>query len=253
MRAGGLKKCQIAAGVLAGGRAERFGGRPKGLLEAAPGICIIEKQVAELASSGLEQVVILANDPLPYRGFGPSIVPDLRAGMGPLGGIETAVSFYANRFHATLFLPCDLPAITERQIRILKESFVKARAGVAVAVAKGTRRQPLCAVVDNDLLPAISQAIDEGKRKVGEVWRDLGALFVHFPEAEPFFNVNAPGDWACWLTAKGWGNRDRYAAGIHREARWPCEQGPPQMNKGGPLAQNQGSQQVSGRRRDVRR
>ena len=83
MMVGGLKRGQIAAGVLAGGGGKRFGGRPKGLLKAGPGICIMQKQVAELVRSGMEEVIILANDPRPYRAFGPRIVPDLRPGTGP--------------------------------------------------------------------------------------------------------------------------------------------------------------------------
>ena len=78
----------------------------------------MEKQVAELARSGTEEMIILANNPLPYKAFGSKIVPDLRSGTGRLGGIEAAVSYYASRFRATLFLSCDLPGITARQIRI---------------------------------------------------------------------------------------------------------------------------------------
>jgi molybdopterin-guanine dinucleotide biosynthesis protein A len=165
--------------------------------------------MTELASSDLAQVIILANDPQPYRAFGPRIVPDLRAGAGPLGGIEAAVSYYARRFKATLFLPCDLPGITAGQIRILKDSFLKARAGAAVAVTEGALQEPLCAVVDNELLSAISKAIDEGRRKVGEVWQDLDAVFVRFPNPEPFFNVNTPMDWLCWLTGQRRRNKSR--------------------------------------------
>jgi molybdopterin-guanine dinucleotide biosynthesis protein A len=210
MMTGGLKRCQIAAGVLAGGRGKRFGGRPKGLLRVAPGICIMEKQLTELARSGMEEMIILANNPLPYKAFGSKILPDLRAGTGPLGGIETAVSYYASRFKATLFLPCDLPAITARQIRILKEGFVRTRAGVAVAVTEGDLREPLCAVVDNRLLPAISKAIDEEKRKVGEVWQSLDMAFVHFSDPGPFFNLNTPLDLVSWLAGQRRHNKNRH-------------------------------------------
>ena len=210
MMTGGLKRCQIAAGVLAGGRGKRFGGRPKGLLKVAPGICIMEKQLTELARSGMEEMIILANNPLPYKAFGSKIVPDLRAGTGPLGGIEAAVSYYASRFKATLFLPCDLPGITARQIKILKEGFVRARAGVAVAVTEGGLREPLCAVVDNRLLPAISKAIDGGKRKVGEVWQSLDMAFVHFSDPEPFFNLNTPLDLVSWLAGQRRHDKSRH-------------------------------------------
>ena len=208
-----LRRSQIAAGVLAGGRGKRFGGRPKWLLKVAPGICTMEKQVAELARSGTEEMIILANNPLPYKAFGSKIVPDLRSGTGPLGGIETAVAHYASRFKATLFLPCNLPGITARQIRILKEGFVRTRAGVAIAVTEGDLREPLCAVLDNRLLPAISRAIVEGKRKVGEVWQSLEVAFVYFSDPEPFFNVSPPMDLICWLAGQGRVNRSRHTRG----------------------------------------
>lgn len=83
MIAWGLKKSQIAAGVLAGGRGKRFGGRIKWFLRVAPGICTMEKQVAELVRSSMEEVIILANDPRPYRAFGPRIVPDLTPERAP--------------------------------------------------------------------------------------------------------------------------------------------------------------------------
>jgi molybdopterin-guanine dinucleotide biosynthesis protein A len=92
----------------------------------------------------------------------------------------------------------------------LKESFLKARAGVAVAVTEGDQRGPLCAVVDNRLLPAISKAIDEGRRKVGEVWHSLDMAFVHFSDPEPFFNVNTPMDLVSWLAVQERQSKSRY-------------------------------------------
>jgi molybdopterin-guanine dinucleotide biosynthesis protein A len=195
----------------------------------------LEKQLTELARSGVEEVIILANNPLPYKAFGSKIVPDLRAGTGPLGGIETAVSYYASRFQATLFLPCDLPGITARQIKILKEGFVRTRAGVAVAVTEGGLREPLCAVVDNRLLPAISKAIDEETRKVGEVWQSLDMAFVHFSDPEPFFNLNTPLDLVSWLAGQQRRNRGRCTgakAGLGEER---------ERNSGSGLAQYEGT------------
>jgi len=206
MVSAGFRRGQIAAAVLAGGKGKRFGRRPKGLWEVAPGISILKKQVAELASSGIEEVIILANDPGPYRGFGPNIVPDLRAGVGPLGGIETAISYYSSRCKATLLLPCDLPYITAREISALLEGFSEAEGNVAVAVSGESDWEPLCAVVNNELLPVVKAAIDRGVRKVREVWKELGVALIHFPDREPFFNINTPGDLSRWMVEKGAGN-----------------------------------------------
>ncbi|MDH7499846.1 MAG: molybdenum cofactor guanylyltransferase [candidate division NC10 bacterium] len=202
----GLQNCQIAAGVLAGGKGRRFGRMPKGLWEVAPGIPILRKQVAELASSGIEEVIILTNDPRPYRGFGRNIVPDLRAGIGPLGGIETAISYYFRRCRATLFLPCDLPYITAQEITSLLEGFSRAEGNVAVAVSGESDWEPLFAVVKNELLPVVQAAIDRGVRRVREVWKELGVTLIHFPDRESFCNVNTPKDLPRWAWKKGGGN-----------------------------------------------
>jgi len=163
---------------------------------------IIAKQLSEMASAGLDEVIIVANDPQPYRRFGVEIIPDLRPGLGPLGGIEAALAHYADRVRAALFLPCDLPGVTAREIGALRRAFAAAVAPVVVAATEAETWQPLCAVVAASALPQVRQALEEGRLRVGELWQRLGAEIVRFADARAFLNINTPEDMARWLEAR---------------------------------------------------
>lgn len=192
----------VAAALLAGGAASRYGGRPKGLLEIAPGVTILEHEICELRAAGLTEIILLANHSQPYLHLGLPIVPDLHPGLGPLSGIEAALFHYQDRFVATLFLPCDLPAITSAEITRLRDAFLAADSPVAVAITGGFLWQPLCSVVHNALLPPLRAEMEAGERSVGRLWRKWGAVEVPFEKEEAFYNVNTPEDLAVWLAGR---------------------------------------------------
>ncbi len=193
------KAARIAGAILAGGSAARYGGRPKGLLRLADGRTVIERELAEIRAAGVENVVIVANEPELYGTPGAAVIPDLRRGMGPLAGIEAALAWSRRRADAVLFLPCDLPGITAAEIAALVGAFAHGSELAAVAMTEVSFWQPLCAVVHNDALPAVSRALDGGRRTVRQVWQELGAAEVRFDDPAPFFNVNTPDDLARWL------------------------------------------------------
>lgn len=190
--------CKIGACVLAGGKARRLRGVAKGALEAAGGPSIIERLIEELDRAGVEEIIISTNDPLHYRDCGRTIVADLRRGVGPLGGIEAALAYFKGRSDAVIFLPCDVPAITAKEIGALKKDFLRAEAGVVFAESGKDFWHPLCAVVHHGSLRDISAAIDRGQRSVREVWRRLGAQPVHFENEAAFLNINTPEDLELW-------------------------------------------------------
>lgn len=194
---------KIAAAILAGGGSSRYGSIPKGLLEVAPGISIIDHEIRELAAAGLGEIVIVADDPELYGHCGPQIIPDLRPNIGPLGGLEAALAHHQTPDDATLILPCDLPGITAAELSYLQGAFVNSSAMVAVAVTGGFFWEPLCTVVHNALLPTVRQAIDAGERRPLLLWQAMGALGVHFDDATPFFNINTPQDMARWRAMRG--------------------------------------------------
>ena len=192
----------FAAAILAGGRASRYGGVPKGLIEVEPGVSILERTIREIREAGASEIVIVANDPEPYERFGLQIVPDLRRGIGPLGGIEAALAHFGGKCEAVLFLPCDLPGMTSGVISSLLQAFEEMGAPVVFAETELFFEQPLCAVVHNGLYFDIVRLVDEGVRKVADAWMALGAVSVHFDDPWRFFNVNSPEDMQRWRERK---------------------------------------------------
>ncbi len=192
------EKCTIAAAILAGGKASRLGGLAKGTLDIAGGQTIIDRLVRELTQGGAEEIIISANDATPYGRYGKRIVADITKGAGPVGGIEAALVHLGGRCDAVIFVPCDMPAITAREISKLKEAFLAGETPVVYAETGDYFWQPLCAVVHNGLADKVSAAIRDGVRSVRDLWCRLGAATVHFENDAAFMNVNSPADLDAW-------------------------------------------------------
>ena len=196
---------RILGAILAGGRATRMDGIAKGMLEIPDGRSAIQRLIDELARADVDEVIIAANDPGPYRHLGRQIVPDIRADLGPLGGIEAALAWSARppkRFDAVAFLPCDLPAITASEISALIAGFKAGEAQIFVAETGKDFSEALCCVVHNDVLPDISARIDRGQRGVQKAWRSMAAAAVHFDDEAPFANINTPDDLDQWKASR---------------------------------------------------
>jgi molybdopterin-guanine dinucleotide biosynthesis protein A len=198
----------LCAAILAGGRASRYGGRPKGLLRLPDGVSIIERTIGVIQSAGIEEVLIVANDPSPYEALGHAIVRDRRPDRGPLAGIEAALHHCSERCDAVLVLPCDLPGMTAEVVAGVRDAAIERDSPAVVSETENGFWRPLCAVVRVDALPAVTAALDEGRNGVYALWREIGATSVRFDDARPFFSVNSPEDLERWLA-----NED---AGDHR-------------------------------------
>lgn len=184
----------IAAVILAGGIAQRLGGIPKGTFKLSDGISIIEKIILELTKAGFVDIAVSANDQQEYRKYKKQIIPDQRSGIGPLAGIEAGLQYFAGCCDAVMFLPCDLPLITVKQILALKDSFIASRNPIVFAQTSKFFYHPLCVAVHNELANDISAAIEAGVRKPLDLWFELNAKTVFFESEEPFFNINSPED-----------------------------------------------------------
>jgi molybdopterin-guanine dinucleotide biosynthesis protein A len=202
MLTGKPKDIVISAAILAGGNGSRLGGIAKGAIEVGNGVSIICKLIKELTKLDISDTVIVANDSEPYRNCGVKVIPDIRAGIGPMGGIEAGLAHFAGKSDAVMFVPCDMPNITAKEMSALKEEFVETESPVVFAETAGFFWHPLCAIVHNDLKENISSAIDQGQRKIRNVWQQVKAITVRFPDETAFFNINNPADMNKWRKAE---------------------------------------------------
>lgn len=190
---------RVRGAILAGGGATRFGGKPKGL-ELVGGERILDRlvRVAENALGAPPLLVANAPDAGSWR---PDLrtVPDLRSGLGALGGIYTAV------MEAPAPVVCvawDMPFVSAELIAQLAQALKDAD---AVLPQSGGRRgvEPLCAAYGPACADAISASLDEGDlRAIGFHHRiRVGILSLERIRAlgDPellFFNVNTADDLA---------------------------------------------------------
>jgi len=187
----------IAAAILAGGKAQRLNGLAKGNILLASGVTVIERLLSELDQVGIKEVVISGENPA-YQRYQLPMIADQRRHVGSLAGIEAGLTYYQDRFAATLFLPCDMPRITAQEIGTLINQYIAAgEKGIVFAATDVTNWHPLCAVVQNSLLADICSSIDNGIRSIKEVWRTCSAKPVFFSNKAAFTNLNNWQDFAC--------------------------------------------------------
>jgi molybdopterin-guanine dinucleotide biosynthesis protein A len=194
-----------AAAILAGGRGRRLGGADKGALIIG-GQSIIERQLAllrQLTSS----IVIVAARPEAYTGHGVPVVVDEVAGVGPLGGLCTALAQSDRPY--TVVVACDMPFLS---LAFLQHLVMRVR-GVDVALPRtADGYHPLCAAYARTLLPTVRARVKAGRLDVVGLVREVRAAEVGPEELAAFdpgrvmlSNVNTPQD---LHAACAWANRE---------------------------------------------
>jgi molybdopterin-guanine dinucleotide biosynthesis protein A len=148
------------AGVLlAGGAARRFRGLPKGLVRVE-GERIADRVLSVLRAE-TDDVMVVTNEPLAGAWFpGERIVGDVTPGLGPLGGIASALE--AANGAAILVVAWDMPFVTASLLRELRRRG-EAGAGAVVPVhgAVGVV-EPLCAWYAPDALASCRALLAAG-------------------------------------------------------------------------------------------
>jgi molybdopterin-guanine dinucleotide biosynthesis protein A len=202
--------------ILAGGRATRYGGAPKGLVEVG-GQRIIDRVRAALEDAA-DDLLLIANDEA-ASGWLPDVrcAADVRTDAGSLGGIHAAL-VHASR--AVLVVAWDMPFVTGSLLHDLRTLGQSADAAVPES---GSKRgvEPLCAYYGAACLPAIERRLDEGDRRVVAFFDDVRVAYLdaarvarHGDPTRLFMNVNTPDDLALAeehaTTANG--GRDRQEA-----------------------------------------
>ena len=186
-----FNRSKIAGAIIAGGQASRIGGVIKGNLKINNN-SIIGHLIQQYQKVGIEEIIIIADDPNPYQDYNLEIIPDLRIGIGPLAGIESGLNYYKGRCDAVLFMPSDMPNITAKEMLVLKEAFILTEKPVVYAVTSVMDMHPLCTIVHCDMKEKITSSIDHGRRKILDVWEQINPGIVQFSDEKVFFNINTP-------------------------------------------------------------
>lgn len=177
------------AAILAGGRSSRFG-QDKCLVDwgGEPLVRLLAGRLKELA----ERVMVVTDDPLRFAFLDIAAVRDIEPGLGPLGGLMTAL--YHSTSDMVLLRGCDMPFINKGLVRHM---MARAAGKSALVPEVFGRLQPLCAIYSKDTLREVERMVQEGDMAItrvagrvkGTVLREEEAK-EHDPELTSFLSFN---------------------------------------------------------------
>jgi len=192
-----MTKSGVTGVLLAGGQSKRLG-RPKYLLDFG-GRPLGLRLLDELRLVTPE-VLIVANDPAPFREWNTRVVPDRFPERGPLAGLHAGMAASGDSSAGILAVACDLPFFTARFGAFLVGLLPSYD---AVIPRHGRLLEPLCAAYGPNARQAMERVLESGRARVQDILPDLRVRYVDEEERGPFgrdevlfFNVNDTDDLA---------------------------------------------------------
>ncbi len=190
------KKLPMDGFILAGGSSTRMG-REKGLLELG-GVPMVAR-LADLLRPLAEQVTVIG-PPQQFTEIPLRVVADDEPGLGPLGGIATAMRH--SRQEWAMVLGCDLPFLSRAWLDYLKQRAAASPADAVLPCDEAGRAEPLCAVYRKRAHAAVCAALASGVRKVTDGLAGLQVEIVSAADWKAFDsggllfkNMNTPEDY----------------------------------------------------------
>ena len=155
-------------------------GRDKAMLEWAGGATLIDHMVGRLSA-----------DFRPVRIVGRNDLPDRVPGLGPLGGVATALQVAETQ--RTLIVAVDLPLLTPEFLKLFR-SRIETSPKQVIACKIGSA-YPLCLGIDKDVLELVNRRIDSGALSIHGLIEAADAEVITNLDPRIFSNVNTPEDW----------------------------------------------------------
>jgi molybdopterin-guanine dinucleotide biosynthesis protein A len=159
-------KAGVAAYILAGGASSRMG-RDKALMEFGGTPLVLH--IAALAEP-LTGPPVIVGPPERYAKLNLRVVADDAPGLGPLGGIATALR--DTRAPWNLILGCDLPLLSAEWLEYLIDRALRSAADAVVPYG-ASGAEPLCAMYRKRCEAPFANAIARGVRRVTDALAEL--------------------------------------------------------------------------------
>ncbi len=183
---------EVTGIILAGGKSSRMGA-DKGLQELC-GKPLISYAVQVL--TGLCDKILISSSSKAYEIFGYEVIADEFPGIGPMGGIYSALK--QSKTEKNLVLSCDLPFVSAELFSFI----LKSANGFEVAVPyEGNRHyEPLCAFYRLSIVEKMAEYISNGNFKLPDLFEEIkiNRLIINanleFFHKNLFFNVNSKHD-----------------------------------------------------------
>ncbi|MBN1593547.1 MAG: molybdenum cofactor guanylyltransferase [Candidatus Coatesbacteria bacterium] len=174
--------------MLAGGDSGRMG-RDKCMLPVG-GLPMVERIFRQIAPH-FEEVIISANDPDRFKFLNLPVIPDLKRGTGPLGGILS--SLLTSSSDKNVVVACDIPDVNLPLLRRLLGMLD----GFDAAIPRSNEGflEPLFAAYSKSIIPAMRRQLDDGYRKISTVFDHAKIGYLDLPVGYDLKNLNTKRDY----------------------------------------------------------
>ena len=187
---------KILGVVLAGGKSQRFG-EDKSQVKLNDKL-LIDYILSEIIDQ-FNEILIISNNQIKFkRSTKISTTKDIIEGLGPLGGILTAMKWIKNNkkdYKWISTFPSDTPFFTKNELKIFYEKIDIKKNKLFFIKNKNTRHN-IFGLWSIDLLDKLETDLQKGERKV-ELWAnsvDVKIINIDYKEKDPFFNINTKED-----------------------------------------------------------
>ncbi|MCU0466570.1 MAG: molybdenum cofactor guanylyltransferase [Anaerolineae bacterium] len=185
--------------ILAGGQSLRMG-TDKALVNLA-GRPLLQHVIDRVGTLGVS--IRLISHHTDHAVFGLPMVADMRPGVGPLGGVFTALTTAGAGW--VLVVACDMPTLNADLLAHLLAVAQDSLDHAAVVPRWGGRAQPLHAVYHVRALPTLTAQLDSGVLAMGALLDHLPVRCIDEtevarfdPAGASFANLNTLADVAGW-------------------------------------------------------
>jgi molybdopterin-guanine dinucleotide biosynthesis protein A len=186
----------ILSVVLAGGKSQRLG-RDKSQVKLHNKLLI--DYILNVVVSEFNETLIVANEPIKFMQSNKiSITKDFKKGLGPLGGILTAMKWVKEKNKKYKWIstfPTDTPFFTSKELNFFYKN-INFKESKLFFIKNQNRRHNIFGLWSIDLIEKLENDLLKGKRKV-EVWANsIGVKIVNIDckKPDPFFNINTEED-----------------------------------------------------------
>jgi len=175
---------KVAGFVLTGGQSTRMG-QDKALLPV--GTQTLCEHLGDVVAQLAEQVLLIGH-PERYAHLKYRCIADIRPGLGPLSGLETALSLEIAEWN--IITSCDAWNLNADWLRTLLAQAQLSHALCTVAQDDSGKLQPLCGVYHHSGHAIVKNALSEGRLRAMDLLTELAAIPVRIPAA--LLNLNTP-------------------------------------------------------------
>jgi molybdenum cofactor guanylyltransferase len=187
---------KILGVVLAGGKSQRFG-QDKSQVKLN-GKILIDYILSEIIDE-FKETLIVTNEPIIFmRSDKISTINDFKLGLGPLGGILSAMKWIKknNKEYSWIStFPADTPFFTKKELKIFYEN-IKINENKLFFIKSKETRHNIFGLWSIDLMDQLESDLLKGERKV-ELWANsvgVSTVNIDYKKTNPFFNINTKKD-----------------------------------------------------------